>query len=184
MATNINLQPDLLEDGIVSIKPLTKTDFERLFAVAADPLIWELHPNHDRYKREVFQIFFDGAVASKTAFLVFDNATNQLIGSTRYYAYNAERSEVAIGFSFLSRKYWGGHYNRAIKTLLLDHAFGFVDTVLFHIGAGNLRSQRATAKFGAQKIREMNLDPTTKIAADYEYHLLKKDWMEAKTRRP
>jgi hypothetical protein len=65
------LQPKILEDELVRIVPLIETDFERLFAVAADPLIWELHPNKDRYKKEVFQSFFDDAVASKTAFFIF-----------------------------------------------------------------------------------------------------------------
>jgi RimJ/RimL family protein N-acetyltransferase len=171
-----NLQPDILEDDLVKIVPLTDTDFERLFAIATDPLIWELHPETNRYKREVFQPFFDGAVASETAFLIFDKATNDLIGSTRYYDYDPEVSKMAIGYSFLSRKYWGGQYNRAIKTLLLNYAFGFVDTVLFHIGATNLRSQRATAKLGAKKIGEFRHDPITNIADNYEYEIRKEVW--------
>ena len=50
----INLQP-VLENEIIRLQPLQQDDFERLYAVASDPLIWEQHPNKDRYKREVFQ---------------------------------------------------------------------------------------------------------------------------------
>jgi RimJ/RimL family protein N-acetyltransferase len=74
----------------------------------------------------------------------------------------------------LSRKYWGGQYNKAVKMLLLNYAFGFVEAVLFHIGANNFRSQNATVKLGAKKIREFNHDPITKIAANFEYELEKK----------
>ena len=51
-----NWQPELLEDTILKIVPLIETDFDRLFEVASDPLIWEQHPTHDRYKKEVFQL--------------------------------------------------------------------------------------------------------------------------------
>ena len=53
----MNLQPTL-ENENVKLVPLQETDFERLYDVASDPLIWEQHPNKDRYKREIFQTFF------------------------------------------------------------------------------------------------------------------------------
>ncbi len=178
MHTNIpDLQPKLLQNDLVKIRPLTKIDFEQLYAVAADPLIWELHPNHDRYKREVFQVYFDSAIASKSAFLILDKNTNELIGSTRYYDYDPKLSKIAIGYSFMARQYWGGQYNKAIKTLLLNHTFDFVKTVVFHIGSSNFRSQRATVKLGAVKTGEFDIDPITNIAANYEYEMQKQDWL-------
>src|SRR6478672_10186928 len=115
--------PYILEDNLVKLVPLTENDFENLFQLASDPLIWEQHPTRDRYKKEVFQIYFDGAIASGTAFLITSNQSKELIGSTRYYDYNREESRVAIGYTFLARKFWGGNYNRAVKTLMLEYAF-------------------------------------------------------------
>src|SRR5215212_7131768 len=106
----INWQPDNLEDNIVKLKPLSESDFEDLFEVASDPLIWEQHPSKDRYKREVFQTYFDGAISSKTAFLILDKSCDKIIGCTRYYDCKPENSSIAIGFTFLSRQYWGGLY--------------------------------------------------------------------------
>ncbi len=60
--SNFNLQPDILENDLIRIWPLSESDFDRLFAIASDPLIWELHPESDRYKKEVFKKFFDSAV--------------------------------------------------------------------------------------------------------------------------
>ncbi len=71
-----------------------------------------------------------------------------MIGSSRYYGYSAERSEVEIGWTFLARSHWGGRYNREMKRLMLDHAFRFVDRVAFLVGPQNLRSQRAVEKIG------------------------------------
>lgn len=81
---NFELQP-ILENEYVKIIPLKNNDFEILYNIASDPLIWEQHPNKDRYKKEVFENFFKGAIESKGAFLILDNKTNMPIGSSRYY---------------------------------------------------------------------------------------------------
>jgi len=124
-------------------------DWNNLFAVASDPLIWEQHPESDRYKEEVFKIFFREALESGGAFVVIDKKSQQIIGSTRYYGYDAEKSEIEIGWTFLTRKYWGGRYNREMKQLMLSHAFKFVENVVFFVGVKNFRSQKAMEKIGA-----------------------------------
>jgi len=124
-------------------------DWNNLFAVASDPLIWEQHPESDRYKEEVFKIFFREALESGGAFVVIDKKSQQIIGSTRYYGYDAEKSEIEIGWTFLTRKYWGGRYNREMKKLMLAHAFKFVEKVVFFVGVKNFRSQKAMEKIGA-----------------------------------
>ena len=174
--TIINWQPENLEDNIVKLIPIAESDFENIFKVASDPLIWEQHPTKDRYKREVFQLYFDGAISSKTAFLIIDKSSDKIIGSTRYYDYKPENSSIAIGFTFLSREYWGGLYNKSSKRLLLDYAFRFVDKVYFHIGATNLRSQLATMKIGATKVNEVYIDHHGQNQLHYEYLIQKQEW--------
>ena len=147
-------QPDTLENELVKLVPLKEEDFDRLLKVASDPLIWEQHPAKDRYKREVFRSYFDSAVASGSAFLILENSTGELIGSTRYYDYKPELSRIAIGYTFITKEFWGGKYNAAVKKLMLDYAFDFVDSVVFHIGPTNFRSQQAILKIGATKIGE------------------------------
>ena len=150
----MDLQSLVLEDDLVRLEPLGQNDLERLFKVAADPLIWEQHPSKDRYKREVFQSYFDSAVSSGSAFLIFEKATGQIVGSTRYYDHNPALSRIAIGYTFLAKEFWGGKYNAAIKKLMLYYAFQFVDSVIFHVGPANIRSQQAILKLGARKIGE------------------------------
>lgn len=150
---NFNLQP-ILENDFVKLVPLQETDFEELFAVAGDPLIWEQHPNKDRWKREVFENFFKGAIESKGAFKIIDKNSNTVIGSTRFYKTGKENSEIAIGYTFFARSHWGGKYNPSVKKLMMDYAFQFIDHVLFHIGALNIRSQKAIERLGAVKIAE------------------------------
>lgn len=148
---SFDLQPNLKGD-LIELRPPTPEDWDDLFAVASDPLIWEQHPESDRYKEDVFKVFFREALESGGAFVVIDTKTQQIIGSTRFYGYDPEKSEIEIGWTFLARKYWGGRYNAEMKQLLLAHAFKFVETVVFFVGEKNFRSQTAMEKIGATRI--------------------------------
>ncbi|MBS7231437.1 GNAT family N-acetyltransferase [Flavobacterium psychroterrae] len=169
--SKFNLQPEILEDEITKLIPLRESDFDELYKVASDPLIWEQHPMKDRYKIEVFKPFFDAAIDSKSSFLILDKKTNEIIGNTRFYDYNPEKSSVAIGFTFIGRKFWGGLYNKSNKKLLIDYAFQHLDSVFFHIGADNIRSQKAVEKLGAVKINEMNVTSNGIDIPHFEYEL-------------
>ena len=145
----MNLQPTNLVSELVELVPLKQADFEELYAVASDPLIWEQHPNPDRYKKEVFEVYFKGAIASGGAFLIMDASTNEILGCTRFYDFNETEKSVLIGYTFFARSCWGRGINHAVKHLMLDYAFQFVDKVIFHVGANNIRSQKAMEKLGA-----------------------------------
>jgi len=142
-----DLQPNLKGD-LIELRPLAREDWDGLFAVASDPLIWEQHPESDRYKEEIFKVFFREALECGGAFVIVDTTSQQIIGSTRFYGYDPEKSEIEIGWTFLARKYWGGRYNRELKQLMLAHAFKFVESVVLLVGENNIRSQKATEKVG------------------------------------
>jgi RimJ/RimL family protein N-acetyltransferase len=141
----------VLKGELIQLRPLRSEDWDDLFAVASDPLIWQQHPESDRYKEEVFKIFFKDALESGGAFVVIDTKKKRIIGSTRFHGYDPEKSEVEIGWTFLAKEYWGGRYNREMKQLMLGHAFQFVGNVVFYVGENNIRSRKATEKIGAIK---------------------------------
>jgi RimJ/RimL family protein N-acetyltransferase len=147
----VDLQPTL-KGELLELRPLRPEDFEALYAVARDPLIWEQHPSKDRYQEEVFKGFFRDALASGGALIALSCADGKVIGSSRFHGYSEEKSEVEIGWTFLARSYWGGVYNKEMKRLMLRHAFKFVDHVVFLVGPKNLRSRRALEKIGAVHI--------------------------------
>ena len=144
----VDLQP-VLEGELLTLRPLRPGDFDELFAVASDRLIWEQHPVRDRYREEVFREFFRTGLECRGALIALDRRDGQVIGSSRFYGYDAAKREVEIGWTFLARRCWGGRYNGEMKRLMLEHAFRFVDRVIFVIGPGNLRSRRAVEKIGA-----------------------------------
>ena len=150
----MNLQPTDLKNNLVWLEPLKQAHFEELYLVASDPLIWEQHPNPDRYKLDAFTNYFKGAMESGGAFIIRDTLSGKALGSSRYCAYDAANKEIQIGYTFFARSCWGKSINKEVKTLMLNHAFNYVDKVAFYVGANNIRSQKAMERIGGIKIRE------------------------------
>jgi len=148
---SVDLQPTL-NGELLGLRPLRPEDFDTLYAVASDPLIWEQHPMKDRYQEEVFKIFFREGLESGGALIAIDSKDGQVIGSSRFHGYDQEKSEIEIGWTFLAKSHWGGIYNREMKQLMLRHAFKFVNSVIFLVGPENVRSQRAVEKIGGVRV--------------------------------
>ncbi len=147
MNIDFDCQPTL--DGArITVRPIATTDWVSMFAAAADPEIWVQHPATDRYTERVFRDYFDSAIECGSAFAFVDRQSGNVIGSSRYHGLESVTSEIEIGWTFLARDYWGGSYNSEIKQLMLEHAFLFVDTVVFWVGETNMRSRRAMEKIG------------------------------------
>ncbi len=153
-----DIQPKHLKNEVVQLVPLQKSDFDRLYEVASDPLVWEQHPNPNRYKKEVFGAYFEGAILSKGAFIVLDSQTNNVVGCSRFYDYNAETNSIKIGYTFIGIGFWGKNFNKNTKALMINHAFEKLENVFFDIGANNFRSQMAITKIGATKIGEQEIE--------------------------
>ncbi len=156
------LQPTLY-GATLCLRPLASTDFETLYQAAADPLIWADHPSKLRYQRPVFEGWFAEALASGGALVVSDRASGEVAGSSRYYDWDQDAGEIAIGYTFLARKYWGGAANAEMKALMLAHAFQAANTVWFHVATENIRSRKAMEKIGGvlshQEIRQLTGGP-------------------------
>lgn len=171
-----NIQP-ILENEQLVLYPLREEDFEDMYLVASDPKIWEQHPNKDRWKKEVFRNFFNGAMQSKGAFKIVDKMNGEIIGCTRYYDYHEQKKFILIGYTFYATSCWGKGFNPMVKKLMLDYIFQFVSKVQFHIGATNLRSQIAISRLGAKKIGEEEIayfgEPSK---LNFIYEITKENW--------
>jgi RimJ/RimL family protein N-acetyltransferase len=149
MSTDPDLQPELAGTTL-HLRPLRARDREALWEVARDPLVWEQHPDKTRFQPDGFARFFQDSLDSGSALVVIEAASGKIIGSARYYDLDTARREVAIGYTFLARAFWGGATNGELKQLMIGHAARIADRVWFHVGKHNLRSQRAMEKIGAK----------------------------------
>lgn len=126
----------------VHLQIMTKGDFDRLFAVAKDPEIWDQHNDKERYKLNGFKKFFDSGINNlQNCYLIFYK--DDLVGSTRYYEYDLATSSIKIGYTFYAKKCWGTGLNKKVKNLMLYYAFKFTDNVFFDVWSKNFRSQQA-----------------------------------------
>lgn len=148
-----SIQP-ILENEQYQLIPLQQGDFESLYEVASDPEVWKQHPNKDRYRKEVFRTFFEGAMKSGGAFKITEKSSGEILGSTRFYDYNQSDNSILIGYTFYGTKSWGKGINPQVKKMMLQYIFQFVDTVYFHVGKDNIRSRTAMERLGAEKIGE------------------------------
>jgi len=179
--SKMNLQP-LLEDELIRLRPLMRKDFDPLYEVAKDPLIWEQHQIKNRYQPKVFYKFFQDSIESGGALVTIDKSSNRIIGSSRFQKINKVNYAIEIGWSFLARNNWGGHYNFSMKKLMIDYAFKYVSFVVFYIDIHNLRSQRAVKKIGGKKFfgNQMN-EIVKKSETDLTYLIDLKNWDRLKS---
>ena len=149
MPSSGDVFPEPFHTRHFSLEGVAESDFESLYAVASDPLIWEQHPESNRWQRDVFSVFFANGLANDLGcFVIRERLTQEVVGSTRYYGYDETDRCVRIGFTFLARKHWGTSSNREIKDAMLKRAFKLCESVLFDIGPENRRSITAVEKLG------------------------------------
>jgi N-acetyltransferase len=159
----------VLTGPTIRLRPVRADEFEGLYAVARDPLIWAQHPAKERSQRDVFQTWFTDGL-KQHALVVEEVATQRVIGSSRYYDWDPTTREVAIGFTFLARDQWGGQTNAQVKQLMLDHAFRWARTVWFHVDPGNTRSRKAMEKIGGVYSHTASLGLFGAAPRDYVFY--------------
>jgi len=161
-------QPVLIGD-LVTVRPTTADDHDALYAVAADPLLWDQHPAHDRWQADVFRTFFDDGLATGGMLTIRDAADGAVIGATRYVP--AGLHAVEIGWTFLARSHWRRGHNREVKRLMIDHALTQVDAVRFSAGVDNHRSRRAIEALGATPLPDAMVERGGQIVPRALYEL-------------
>ncbi len=172
MPSPLDLQPTLVGD-LLQVRPLTRQDFDELYLVASDPLVWGQHPAKDRWKREVFSELFDRLLSGGGGLVIVEKLSGEVIGSSSYYEYRPKERDIVVGYTFFARRCWGGRYNVELKALMLAHAFRFVDRVWFHVGTENWRSQRAMEKVGA-RLSHRAVRESGGVVSEFLHYLIEK----------
>ncbi len=97
----------------------------------------------------------DGLAARATGlrlpYVQLDAATGEVAGTTSYYEVNPAARSLAIGHTWLGKRWWRTGLNTESKLLLLTHAFETLGAVrvVWHTDIHNERSQAAIERLGA-----------------------------------
>ena len=99
----------ILSGSLIELRPLQLDDFTALFAAAADPLIWEQHPDPERHKPDNFRKFFDHIIESKGALAVVELKSRKIkFPKTRLTRPMTDRSKETV-FNILGGLVIGKH---------------------------------------------------------------------------
>lgn len=134
----------------MALRPTRVDDWDALYAIASDPLLWAGHPAWDRHEELVFRAYFETNLASGGCLTICDCADGSVRGASRYSNLDVAQRAIEIGGTYIARAHWGGPTNRETKRLLIAHALATLNRVSFQIGAANIRSRRAIEKIGAR----------------------------------
>lgn len=181
--------PTILEGTNVELIPLEKEHFEELYAAAADKDLWTLIPT-DGTDKAIFYQNYELALSERETekqypFVIRHKKTRKLIGSTRFFEIYPADKKLEIGWTWITKEFWGTSVNLECKLLLLTHCFEVLKTnrVQLKTKDNNFRSRKAIEKIGGvfegilRKDKIQN-DGTTRNAAYYS--ILDDEWEAAK----
>ena len=146
-----------LKGNLVTLVPLTREHHDALIAAAADGELWKLWytsvPGSETIDAYLDQAFKDQSDGCALLFAVMDNATQKIIGSTRYCNADSLNKRVEIGYTWYAKSFQKTGINTECKYLLLTHAFETLDVIAveFRTHWHNLPSRAAIARLGAKQ---------------------------------
>jgi RimJ/RimL family protein N-acetyltransferase len=187
----MNIEKTILQGSKVRLEPLTQEHLPNLAAAIEDGALWQLPVTVVPHPRDLTQ-FFDFAEAQylagkELAFATIDQATNTIVGSTRYRCIEAAHKRLEIGFTFIAESWQRSHINTEAKYLMLRHAFepcGF-NRVELLTDVLNSKSRAAIARLGAKEegiLRSHMIMRDGRIRDSVLFSVVAADWPEGKTK--
>lgn len=146
-----------LKGNLVTLAPLNREHSNALLDAAGDGELWKLWytsvPSSNSIGAYLDQAFKDQSDGRALLFVVIDNATQKIIGSTRYCNADALNKRVEIGYTWYAKSFQRTGINTECKYLLLTHAFETLNSIAveFRTHWHNHASRAAIARLGAKQ---------------------------------
>jgi RimJ/RimL family protein N-acetyltransferase len=183
------IRPVVMRDRGVRIEPMALSHEAGLRAAAADGELWKLRitsvpePEQTRaYIDAALQMRADG---NRLAFVVVDDTTDTVLGSTSYHDIVPAIRRVEIGWTWYRRSVQRSHVNTTCKLLMMGHAFDTLHCAVvgWRTDNFNFASQKAIERLGARKdgvIRHHAVRRDGTVRDTVMYSMLAGEWPEAK----
>ena len=151
------VEPVTLAGRHATLEPLARGHAAALAAAAADGELWRLWYTSIPAPATT-AAWIDAALAMRERqgampFVVRDNATGEVVGSTRYFNVEAAHRRLEIGHTWYAQRVQRTAINTECKLLLLAHAFETLDCIAveFRTSFFNFPSRRAIERLGAKQ---------------------------------
>jgi RimJ/RimL family protein N-acetyltransferase len=113
--------------------------------------------------------------------------TGELVGTTSFYEIDPVLRAIAIGHTWIARRFWRTGINTESKLIMMSRAFEGLgaERLVWHTDIRNTRSQAAIERLGAQRegvLRHHRIRPDGSWRDTVQYSMLREDWPRAKER--
>ncbi len=183
------VEPVTLSERGITLLPLGLEHEAGLRAAAADGELWRLRitgvPEPEQTSQYIRDALAMREAGNRFAFVVIDQASGTVLGSSSYHDILPAVKRVEIGYTWYAKRCQRTHLNTTCKLLLMGHAF---DTLGCHVVGWrtdnfNFDSQNAIERLGARKdgvIRGHALRRDGTIRDTVMYSMRSGEWPEAK----
>jgi RimJ/RimL family protein N-acetyltransferase len=171
--------------------PMKESHVKKLFEAGRFPEIWEYMPVRVTSLDDMQQLVKAALTAQEKGnelpFVIFDQQTKRIVGSTRFLDISIPNRSLEIGGTWHTPDVWRTRINTECKYLLLKHCFETLQTVRVQIktDARNLRSQRAIERIGAKKegvLRRHRILSDGYIRDTVYYSIIDEEWPQVRQR--
>ncbi|WP_215225531.1 GNAT family N-acetyltransferase [Echinicola shivajiensis] len=146
-----------LEGDKVKLIPLEKTHKNGLVEAASDGKLWELWfttvPSEYTIDQYISQAIAQKEAKTALPFVIIEQSSNKIIGSTRFCNAEAAHRRLEIGYTWYAKSHQRTGINAECKYLLLQYAFETLNciAVQFKTDWFNVNSRNAIARLGAKQ---------------------------------
>jgi RimJ/RimL family protein N-acetyltransferase len=187
----MNIEPVTLRGATVRLEPMTIGHAPALARVGLEPDLWRWIPTPvttaDEMHAYVASALDESRRGVSLPFVIIDQASDQIIGSTRYANIDAIDRRVEIGWTWITSAFQRTAANTEAKLLLLTHAFETLRTnrVEFKTDALNERSRNAIKRIGAVEegiFRKHKITASGRVRDSVYFSIIDTEWPAVKAR--
>ena len=173
----------------VTLTPLNKNHRDALVTAASDGNLWELWytgvPSEESIDATIEFALSEQSQHRSLPFVVIDNQSGKIIGSTRFCHAVPEHRRVEIGYTWYSKSYQRSFVNAECKLLMLSHAFEKLNAIAveFRTNWFNHASRTAISKLGAKQdgvLRNHSVDNEGVYRDTVVFSIIENEWATAK----
>ncbi len=189
--TPMVVEPVTLQGQYVRLEPLKMEHFDALWSVGQDSELWKWTPyqiNTPEKMRTYIQAALDGQeLGTALPFVTIEQATDRVVGSTRFGNIDAPNHHVEIGWTWIDRQWQRTPVNTEAKFLMLQYAFEVWQCIRVELKTDvlNTRSRAAILRLGAKEegiFRHHMITESDRLRDTVYFSIVDDEWPDVKAR--
>lgn len=187
----MKIDPVTLCGRVVRLEPLAIDHVAALARVGLEPELWRWIPEAvttvEEMRAYVATALDEARRGVSLPFVIINQASNQIIGSTRYGSIEIGDRRLEIGWTWITPAFQRTAVNTKAKLLLLTHAFEKLrlNRVEFKTDALNEKSRNALRRIGAIEegiFRKHKVTASGRIRDSVYFSIIDTEWPAVKAR--